>query len=128
MSRELLEHKRENDVAVQVWNLPCLPEDFAEGEPGRLFVAVDDHWRGFFRLAPVATRPAEGRDHPCALAFDPASWTPVLPEKAPPEKDRTGYTLDIPVADLLVDDKTSPQGKDEVGKLLSLLKKEEKHE
>jgi hypothetical protein len=128
MSKELLAHKRESDVAVQVWNLPHLPNGLAENEPGRLFVAVDEHWRGFFRLAPGVVHTPEDRDRPCAVAFDPASWTPVLPEKAPRENQRAGYTLDVPVGDLLVEGKPRLRNEDGVGELISLLKKEERQE
>jgi hypothetical protein len=135
MSRGVLEHKRQNDVAVQVWNLRRLPDGFAEAfVAGRLFVAVDGHWRGFFRLeAPLLYN---GADPVCpyTLPFDPTSWTPILPQRAPTRDRRTGYTLDLPTVDMLKppDPPDSTRGgtrqENDTEELIALLEREEERE
>jgi hypothetical protein len=128
MSKETLAHKREGDVAAQVWNLPHLPDGFMSDELGRLFVAVDGHWRGFFQLVTGTTHNPAERDCPCTVVFDPASWTPVLPERAPHEAKRLGYTLVVPSVDLIAPGKTKRPNEQQVGDLISILKREEKQE
>ncbi len=135
MSRGVLEHKRQNDVALQVWNLRRLPDGFAEAfVAGRLFVAVDGHWRGFFRLvAPILYNSA---DSVCAytLSFDPNSWTAIFPQRAPTRNRRIGYTLDLPTPDI-VDPSHRPSGQNgrtrlnnEIKELITLLEREEERE
>ena len=128
MSKETLTHKRASEVAVQVWNLPHLPNGFADADPGRLFVAVDGHWRGFFRLMPGTLHNDKDRECPCAVVFDPASWTPVLPEKAPHETRRTGYTLEVPSVGPGASGLPKRRSDDEAGALISLLQQEERKE
>jgi hypothetical protein len=135
MSRGVLEHKRQNDVAVQVWNLRRLPDGFAEAFiAGRLFVAVDGHWRGFFRLAAPILCNAADPACPYAVAFDPNSWTAIFPQRAPTRDRRTGYTLDLPTADMVKP--TAPPDstrgetsqKNETQELMALLEREEERE
>ncbi len=135
MSRGVLEHKRQNDVAVQVWNLRRLPDGFAEAfVAGRLFVAVDGHWRGFFRLAAPLLFNAADPVCPYTLPFNPNSWTAIFPRRAPTRNRRTGYTLDLPTADIL-DPIHRPSGqngrtrwKNETKELIALLEREEERE
>ena len=135
MSRGVLEHKRHNDVAVQVWNLRRLPDGFAEAfVAGRLFVAVAGHWRGFFRLkAPILCN-ADDPACPYALAFDPNSWTAIFPQRAPTRDRRTGYTLDLPTVDMAkpTDPHDSTRGEtsqeNETQELIALLEREEERE
>jgi hypothetical protein len=126
-----VEHKRHNDVAVQVWNLRRLPDGFAEAfVAGRLFVAVDSHWRGFFRLAaPILCNPADPLC-PYTLPFDPHSWTAILPQRAPPPDRRTGYTLDLPAVAIAKPDSTSEgtRQEKETEELITLLEREEERE
>jgi len=103
MSREVLEHKRQTDVAVQVWNLRHLPDGFAEAACGRLFVAVAGHWRGFFRLSSKIMRNEMDPACPYTLPFDPNSWTAILPERSPPRNMHAGYTLDLPIKNIQAD-------------------------
>ena len=128
MSKETLARKRESGVAVQVWNLPHLPKGFADAEPGRLFVAVDGHWRGFFRLTPGTLQNDTDRECSCAVVYDPVSWTPVLPEKAPHETRRISYTLDVPAVDVIAPGRTKRRNEDPAGEFISLLQQEEKRE
>ncbi len=135
MSRGVLEHKRQNDVAVQVWNLRRLPDGFAETfVTGRLFVAVDGHWRGFFRLAAPIMCNAADPLCPYTLSFDPNSWTAIFPQRAPTRNRRTGYTLDLPTLDI-VPPSHRPGGqngrtrlKNETKELMALLEREEERE
>lgn len=135
MSRGVLEHKRQNDVAVQVWNLRRLPNGFAETfVAGRLFVAVAGHWRGFFRLAAPILYNAADPLCPYALSFHPNSWTAVFPQQAPPRNRRTGYTLDLPTLDMVKahnpPDRTrgGTRQKIETDELMALLEREEERE
>jgi hypothetical protein len=135
MSRGVLEHKRHNDVAVQVWNLRRLPDGFTDAfVAGRLFVAVDGHWRGFFRLAAPILCNAADPDCPYALTFDPNSWTGIFPQRAPTRDRRTGYTLDLPTVDILKP--TAPPDstrgetsqENETQELIALLERKEERE
>ena len=135
MSRGVLEHKRQNDVAVQVWNLRRLPDGFAEEfVAGRLFIAVGGHWRGFFRLAAPILCNAADPVCPYTLSFDPNSWTALLPQRAPTRDRRTGYTLDLPTVDILkpTDPSDSTRGEtirqNETEELIALLEREEERE
>ena len=135
MSREVLEHKRQNDVAVQVWNLRRLPDGFTEASTaGRLFVAVDDHWRGFFRLSPKIMRNEADSNCPYTLPFDPNSWTAIPPERSPPRNRQVGYTLDLPTMQAvkpthLPDEGTEVTRSDnETNELIALLEREEERE
>ncbi len=99
MSKPVLDHKRETDVFVQVWNLRRLPDGFIEEKyPGRLFVAVNGHWRGFFRLRPLLYNP-DDLGCPYTLPFSPTSWTPILPQPAPVPNRAMGYTQELPRTD-----------------------------
>ena len=101
MAWEVLDHKRHNDHAVQVWNLRHLPDGFVQGVgAGRLFVAVDGHWRGFFRLRRRIMRNEADWACPYTLSFDPQSWTAIPPQSAPSRNRRTGYTLDLPPVEM----------------------------
>ena len=136
MSREVLEHKRDEEVAVQVWNLRRLPEGFAGNAGGsRLFVAVDGHWRGFFRLASKIIRNEFDPAYPYTLPFAPGSWTAVPPRRAPPRNRQAGYTLTVPPVDLLTppahSKPTTPQNEtkqNETNELIALLEREEERE
>jgi hypothetical protein len=131
MSRGVLAHKRQNDVAVQVWNLRRLPDGFTEAfVTGRLFVAVDGHWRGFFRIeAPILCNPADPLC-PYTVPFTPNSWTAILPQRAPPPDRRTGYTLDLPAVDIVKPHSTREGTKqeNEIEELIALLEREEERE
>jgi hypothetical protein len=131
MSRGVLEHKRQNDVAVQVWNVRRLPDGFAEAfVAGRLFVAVDGHWRGFFRLmAPLLYNAADPLC-PYTLPFNPNSWTAILPQRAPARNRRAGYTMDLPAVDIVKPDSTREGTKqeNETEELIALLEREEERE
>ena len=135
MSRGVLEHKRQNDVAVQVWNLRRLPDGFAEGSAaGRLFVAVDGHWRGFFRLLPRIMRNEADPICPYTLPFNPNSWTAIPPQRSPPRNRLTGYTLDLPTVQT-VKPPQLPNGQtegtrpdNETNELIALLEREEERE
>ena len=135
MSRGVLEHKRQNDVGVQVWNLRRLPDGFAKAfVASRLFVAVDGHWRGFFRLAAPILGNAADPVCPYTLPFDPNSWTAILPQRAPTRDRRTGYTLDLPTVDMVkpTDPSDSTRGEtrkqNETEELVALLEREEERE
>ena len=135
MSRGVLEHKRQNDVAVQVWNLRRLPDGFAEASAaGRLFVAVDDHWRGYFGLLPRIMRNEADPACPYTLPFDPNSWTAILPQRSPPRNRQTGYTLELPTVTQLKpthlpDEQNAPTRQDnETKELIALLEREEERE
>jgi hypothetical protein len=128
MSQGVLVHKRQDEVAVQVWNLRRLPDGLAAAAGGgRLFVSVDGHWRGFFRLSgPVMTNPDDAAC-PYTLAFSPQSWTAIPPEKSPPQNRQLGYTLDLPALDV-----AKPAGgtrrQNEIDELTALLEREEERE
>lgn len=127
MSRGVLEHKRRDDVAVHVWNLRRLPDGFANVPgTGRLFVAVDGHWRGFFRLSPQIIRNESDPTCPYTLAFDPRSWTTILPARAPHRDRHAGYTLDTPTTEMLFPIGTKQEN--ETQELCSLLEREEERE
>lgn len=135
MSRGVLEHKRQNDVAVQVWNLRRLPDGFAEGSTaGRLFVAVDNHWRGFFRLSPRIMHNAADPLYPYTLPFDPNSWTAIPPQRAVhPRNRQTGYTLELPAVQTAKPTHLLPNGQkdttrhdNETNELIALLEREER--
>lgn len=134
MSRGVLEHKRQNDVAVQVWNLRRLPDGFAETTAGRLFVAVDGHWRGFFSLSPRIMRNEADPACPYTLPFDPNSWTPIHPQRSPPRNLQTGYTLDMPIVTMVKlphlpnDRKATTRQDNETKELIALLEREEERE
>jgi len=127
MSREVLEHKRHDDVAVQVWNLRRLPGRLASDSGAkRLFVAVQGHWRGFFRLSPRILHNQSDPACPYALAFDPKSWTAIPPERAPPCDTPTGYSLQVPIPEMLP---ANPPGQEnETQELCSFLEREEERE
>ena len=135
MSRGVLEHKRHDDVAVQVWNLRRLPAGFVEVPgPGRLFVAVDGHWRGFFRLSPEIIYNEEDPACPYTLPFDPNSWTAIPPHRSPPRNPQAGYTLDLPTV-TMVKPTQQPDGQNrgtsqenETKELIALLEREEERE
>jgi hypothetical protein len=97
MSREVLAHKRDRQHGTQVWNLRRVPQGLGaeESESHRLFVAVEGHWRGFFRLrTPILHNPHDpGGAY--ALVFDPGTWTAVLPERAPVRRPGQGFTLAV---------------------------------
>ncbi len=127
MSREVLEHKRQDDVAVQAWNLRLLPDGFANTPGvGQMFVAVDGHWRGFFRLAPKIIRNEADPACPYTLVFNPRSWTPILPERAPQRDRRTGFTLAVPTMEISIPKRTRQEN--ETQELCSLLEREEERE
>ena len=128
MSRGVLEHKRQDDVAVQVWNLRRLPDGFATASgAGRLFVAVEGHWRGFFRLSPNIMRNEADSACPYTLAFDPKSWTPIPPERAPQCDRQSGYTLAPPPVTVIKPEERT-QRENETQELCSLLEREEERE
>lgn len=127
MSRGVLEHKRQDDMAVQVWNVRRLPDDFASAPgAGRLYVAVDGHWRGFFRLSPTLLHNPADPTCPYTLVFDPRSWTTILPQRAPPRDRHTGYTAETPTTDLFPPNGTRPEN--ETQELYALLEREEERE
>jgi hypothetical protein len=128
ISKEVLARLREPGDEVRSWTLPHLPTGFEASEEGRLFVAVDDHWRGFFQRVPETTHAEADQKCSCTITFAPASWTPVLPERAPQENRREGFTLEVPAVDLIASGKINRQGGDQVGTLISLLKREEEDE
>lgn len=129
MSREVLAHKRQQDVAVQVWNFRRLPEGFATARaPGKLFVAVDGYWRGFFRTHPVLYNPEDARC-PYAVPFNPRSWTPMLPHRAPPRNRLLSYTLDLPPMETIpTGERKGTNLNNEINELWALLEREEKRE
>jgi len=128
MSRGVLQHKRDTDCATQVWNLHQLPEGFIEAPgPHRLFVAVDGHWRGFFRLLPPVMQNDQDRTARFTLAFDPITWIPVLPESAPPRERDQGFTVTVPTVGRGVAG-TRVKNEREERDLLSLLEREEERE
>ena len=127
MSRGVLEHKREDDVAVQVWNLRRLPDGFiAATGSRRLFVAVAGHWRGFFRLSPTIMHNKADSVCPYTLVFDPRSWAAIPPVRAPSPDRHTGYTLDLPTIEMLPRKGTKQEN--ETQELCSLLEREEERE
>jgi len=96
MSSSVLAHKRDTEHTTQSWNLREIPEGFSQSSgPYRLFVAVDEYWRGFFILKQIACN-MDDRVRPWTVAFDPHMWTPVLPSPAPKADRQTGYTRDVP--------------------------------
>jgi hypothetical protein len=128
MSRGVLAHKRQGDVAVQVWNLRRLPDGLVEASgAGRLFVSVDGHWRGFFRLSRrVMTKPADA-DCPYALTFNPQSWTAVPPERSPPQNRQLCYTLAVPAVKV-AKSAGRTRRENEIVELRALLEREEERE
>ena len=127
MSRAVLEHKRQDDVAVQVWNLRRLPDGWADvPAQRRLFIAVASHWRGFFRLSPmILDNPADSAC-PYTLAFDPRSWTTIFPQRAPPPDRHIGYTLDLPTIE--IGPRKETKSENETQELIALLEREEERE
>jgi len=128
MSRAVLDHKRATEFATQVWNLGDLPEGFVGAAgPHRLFVAVEGHWRGFFHLLPGVMQNDEDPGAPFTLAFDPRTWTPVLPERAPTKERDTAFTVRVPAVEGCENDS---RGSNETKErdLLSLLEREEERE
>jgi len=127
MSRGVLEHKRHDDVAVQVWNLRRLPDGFANAAgAGRLFVAVEGHWRGFFRLSPRIMQNETDSACPYTLVFDPRSWTSIPPERTARCDPQPGYTLDLPTMEMFLPRRTRQEN--EIQELCSLLEREEERE
>ena len=128
MSRGVLAHKRQNDVGIQVWNLRHVPDGFAKSTgAGRLFVSVDGHWRGFFRLSgPVMTNP-DDTACPHTLAFTPQSWIAIPPENSPPQNRQLGYTLNLPAMGA-AKPAEGTRRKNEIDELNALLKREEERE
>jgi hypothetical protein len=101
MSRGVLAHKRDSAESLQAWNLKSLPDELSRPpEPHRLFIAVEGSWRGHFVLEPwVNCNPADAVRH-WTLLFNPASWTEIPPEPAPPRDRKFGYTIDVPALPL----------------------------
>jgi hypothetical protein len=128
MSRGVLEHKRSPEYGTQVWNLRQLPEGFpAAPGPHRLFVAVDGHWRGFFRLLPQVLRNDSDPHARFTLAFDPRTWTPILPERAAARQRHQSHSLQLPAIETLMAGtkaETDTTGRD----LSSLLERAEERE
>jgi hypothetical protein len=96
MSRGVWAHKCDASARRQTWNLRAWPESAGVPRgPGRLYVAIRRHWRGYFRVEAFSWHPA---DHaaPYTLVFDPRSWTPIPPVPSPSRDRALGYTLDVP--------------------------------
>lgn len=128
MSRAVLDHERDTESATQVWNLHDLPEGFVgTTEPHRLFVAVDGHWRGFFHLLPGVMQNDEDTAAPFTLAFDPRTWTPVLPERAPTQERDKAFTVSVPTVEGCEND-SKEKNETKERDLLSLLEREEERE
>lgn len=129
MSRAVLEHKREGEHRTEAWNLRTVPEGFTDSPgPHRLFVAVEGHWRGFFRLLPDVMQNDLDRACRYTLAFDPRSWTGILPERAPPRRRGQAFTLEVPRRMSPTIDSTREENETEGEVLSSLLKREEERE
>jgi len=98
MSRGVLAHKRDGEHRTETWNLRCVPQGLSERHQRlyRLFVAVEGHWRGFFRPLPGVMRNDLDPACPYTLVFDPRSWTGILPERAPLRRRGQAFTVDVP--------------------------------
>ena len=97
MSRGVLAHKRDTEVAVQAWNLKDLPDELSQSlPPNRLFIALDGYWRGYFVMEPWVTHNPADKAKPWTVLFDPNTWTEIKPEPAPSKDVRLGYTFEVP--------------------------------
>ena len=129
MSREVLAHKRDGEHRTEAWNLRCAPPGLSEFHGAhRLFVAVEGHWRGFFRLLPGVMRNDQDPACPYTLVFDPRSWTGMLPERAPPYRHGQAFTRDVPKLMKPDIDSTREENETEGEVLSSLLEREEERE
>ena len=129
MSREVLAHKRDGEHRTEAWNLRCAPPGLSEFHGAhRLFVAVEGHWRGFFRLLPDVVRNDQDAACPYTLVFDPRSWAGILPERAPPRLCRQAFTVDVPRPMRLKTGSTREENETEGEVLSSLLEREEERE
>ena len=95
LSRGVWQHKCEEGCRTQAWNLPQLPDNFVlrHGQV-RLYVAIRGYWRGYFVVKAFSWNIAD-RSCPYVLLFDPASWTAILPVRAPARRGAR-YTVDVP--------------------------------
>lgn len=107
MSRGVLAHKRGEEDSPQAWNLKSLPDELSQPpEPHRLFIATEGFWRGYFVLEPYVSCNFADTVRPWTLLFDPASWTEISREPAPPRDRKFGYTLEVPALSLSQEDGT----------------------